>query len=428
MTPLAPNIAIFQEVRSRRYGENVANLLKLVGIICLALFAAWLVMAFAAPHRIGETTALLLFLIWACIVLAIDSAFKIVIIFWPFLLYLWASITAARQWTLLSLLQTSIETGKPLQDIIRAYASGCSLGYANRLHRFASALGSGYSLDAAIREHKGLFRYDIAGMVRIGDSPETLRSLETIAQDERDFSGIRSYNIIRIIFLCSTVIWMAPMMLFVFFNIVPAFDAIFQDFGVDLPIMTIAVIAAGNAFINYWYLALPFVFLFIAAVIVYLILQTNVVTFRPIGLRRVFRSTDAAKFLRIFAVGVRHRFPIPTIMERYRWAVPSDYLRKKGVKIQTLVEQGGVWIDAVCRAGFVSRPEASLLQSAERTGNLATVLDQLAQSKERSQIRKDDFFGKMVFIPLVFLLGAIIGTFAVAMFLPLLELITVLSV
>jgi type IV pilus assembly protein PilC len=216
-------------------------------------------------------------------------------------------------------------------------------------------------------------------------------------------------------------------MTFVFLQIVPQFKSIFLDFDVDLPAMTVVVISASNVFAMYWYLAAPFVLLLVTAAIVYLILQTNAVAFRPIGMRRIFRSTDSAKFLRVFAVGVRHRFPIPTILERYRWAVSSDYLRKKGVKIQTLVEQGGVWIDAVRRAGFVSRPEASLLRSAERTGNLATVLDQLAQSKERSQIRKDDFYSKMAFIPLVFLLGAIIGTFVIAMFIPLLTLITTLS-
>jgi len=427
MTTPATNISPLQEARSRRYRENVANAFKLVGILCLAVLAAWFVMVLAAPHRIGETTTFVATLVFSCFVLAIDCATKVVIVFWPFLLYLWASVKAARQWTLLSLFQTSIETGKPLQDIIRAYATSCSLGYAIRLNRFAASLDSGYSLDAAIREHRGLFRYDIASMVRIGDSPETLRSLETVAQDERDFAGIRTYNVIRIIYLCTMIFSMAPVMLFVFLRIIPEFKKIFVDFDVNLPALTIAVISASNAFVFYWYLVAPFVLLLIAAAVVYLILQTNAVAFRPIGFRRIFRSTDAAKFLRVFAVGVRHRFPIPTILERYRWAVPSDYLRKKGVRIQKSVEQGGVWIDAVRRVGFISRPEASLLGSAERTDNLATVLDQLAQSKERTQIRKDDFFSKMAFIPLVFLLGAIIGVFVIGMFVPLIKLITTLS-
>jgi type IV pilus assembly protein PilC len=214
---------------------------------------------------------------------------------------------------------------------------------------------------------------------------------------------------------------------FIMLKIVPEFEKIFWDFSTQLPTLTAMIIAAANTFAMYWYLAAPFILLLGLSAIAYLVLQTNAVVFRPVGFRYIFRSTDAAKFLRVFAVGVRHRFPIPTILERYRWTVPSNYLRNKGVKIQKSVEQGNDWIDAVCRVGFVNRPEASLLKSAQRTGNTATVLDQLAQSKERSQIRKDDLFSKMAFIPLMFLLGAIIGTLVIGMFVPLVQLITDLS-
>jgi len=422
-----PNIALLQETRSRRYGENVANVFKLFGIVVLSLVVAYILIILAAPHRIWELTGVAAMITLWFLVGAFYVAVSMVITFWPILLYIFASMKSAQQWTLLSLLQTSIETGKPLQDIIRAYAAGGSGWNTARLNRFADALESGYSLDAAIREHRGLFRYDVASMVRLGDSPETLRSLEAVAQDERDFAAIRTYTIFRVIYLCSIVLWMLGPITFFFVNIIPAFESIFQDFDTSMPALTTAVISAGNTFAMYSFLAVPFMLLAGLFVLAFLILQTNAVTFRPIGMRRIFRSTDSAKFLRVFAVGVRHQFSIPAILERYRWIVPSDYLRKKGVKIQKWVEQGGDWIDAVRRAGFVSGPEASLLKSAQRTGNTATVLEQLAQSKERSQIRKDDLFSKLVFIPLVFLLGGVIGTFVVGMFMPLLELITSLS-
>jgi len=426
-TPIPNMLPFLQEARSRRYSENIANVFKLIGIFCLAAAVAWLAMVLVAPDRAVATTSVFVFLFWFFTLGLLHTAINLAFWFWPILLYFWANVKASRQWTLLSLLQTSIETGKPLQDIIRAHATGCSRRYAAQLNQFADSLESGYALDAAIREHRGLFRYDVAGMIRIGDSPETLRSLETIAQDERDFAGIRTYNIIRIVYLCSVVVYMLLVMTFVFLKIAPEFEKIFVDFDTQLPTMTTAVIFASNCFAAYWYLAAPFMLLLGLSAIAYLILQTNAVTFRPIGFRRIFCNTDSAKFLRVFAVGVRHRFAIPAILERYRWTVPSDYLRKKGARIQKAVEQGGDWIDAVFRAGFVSRPEASLLKSAQRTGNTATMLDQLAQSKERSQIRKDDLFSKLAFILLIFLLGAIIGAFVIGMFMPIIVLITNLS-
>jgi general secretion pathway protein F len=326
------------------------------------------------------------------------------------------------------LTQTAVETGKPLQDIVRAYATGCFSWYAARLNRFAASLESGLSLEAAVRANKGLFRYNVAGMIRLGgDASETLRSLETVAEDERNFSAIRTNNVVRIVYLCALIIQMLSIMTSMFTYVVPEFNKIFQDLSSDLPVMTAVVIEVSQCFVCYWYLLPPFMLLIALAAITYLILQTSVVVFRPIGLRRIFRSTDAAKFLMVFAVGVRHRFPISAILEMYRWTVPSDYLRNKGSKIQLAVEQGHDWIDAVRRAGFVNRPEASLLKSAQRTGNTAAVLDQLALSKERSQIRNDDLFSKLAFIPLILLLGVVIGAFVIAMFLPLVMLIRDMS-
>jgi type II secretory pathway component PulF len=407
--------------------ENIANVFKFIGILCLALALTEVVAILATPDKAVETLQFSGILLLWTIGSLIGIVWYVVFLFWPILFYFWASLKSSRQWTLLSLLQTSIETGKPLQNIVRAYATGCPAWYAARLNRFARALESGYSLDAAIREFRGLFRYDIAGMIRLGDSPETLRFLGTVVQDERDFSAIRTYNVIRIIYLCTMVSWLALVMTFFFTKIIPEFEKIFQDFSAQLPPLTKSVIAMGNAAGEYWYLAAPFMLLCVLAAFAYMILLTNAVLFRPFGFRCIFRSTDSAKFLRVFAVGVRHHFPIPAIVERYCWAVPSDYLRQKGLAIRKRVERGEGWIEAFNRVGFVSRPEASLLQSAERTGNTAAVLDQLAQTKERLQIRQDDLFSKLVFIPLVFLLGAIIGTFVIAMFMPLVTLITTLS-
>jgi type II secretory pathway component PulF len=420
--------SVLHDVQNSRRNENVVNALKLIGIVCGALAVAGIVMLLAAPHRAEETVNVLAFLILLLIGGVFQIALVFVFTFWPFLLYFWACVSEVRHRTILSLIQTAIETGKPLQDIIRAHASGCFSGYAARLYRFASTLDSGCSLEAAVRVHKGLFRYDVAGMIRLGgDTPETLRSLETVAEDERHFAAIRTNSIIRIVYLCSIAASILPILSFIMIKIIPQFVAIFSDFETDLPAMTIAIIAVSGWFVNYWYLLFPFVVLVSLAAFTYLILQTNVVVFRPIGFRRIFRSTDAAKFLLVFAVGIRHRFPIPAILEMYRWTVPSEYLRGKGAKIQKTVEQGRDWIDAVRQAGFVNVPEASLLQSAERTGNTAAVLDQLAMSKERSQMRKDDLYSKLAFIPLIFLLGAVIGTIVIALFLPVVELIKALS-
>jgi len=425
MQPTSLNISsILHDVSLCRWRENFINAFKVAGVLVLATALAWLAVVLAG-RPMEQAAFFVAFFVWAVFLMVIQFAINFVLLFWPFLLYFRANVAVVRQRTLLSLIQTTLETESPLPAVIRTYAAGFSFRYGTRLRQFAATLESGVALEEAVRSHWGLFRYDVAGMIRLGgNEPETLRAIEEIAQDERDFSIFRTCQTLRAVYLLLLVGVMLPIMSFVFIHIVPAFEAIFQDFDTTLPGLTVFVISASRYWVKYSYLFLPLAWLIGIAFLLYLILQTNIAIFRPFGFRRMFRNTDAAKFLAIFAVGLRHRFAIPVILEMYRWTVPSAYLKKKGMVIQTAIEKGHDWVDAVRKAGFVSGPEASLLHSAERTGNTSAVLEQLSRSKERSQIREDELYSKLVFIPLVLLLSAIIGTFAIAMFLPLVSLIT----
>jgi len=428
MNPTSLNISsILHEVSYHRWLENFTNAFKVFGILILATVLSWLTLVIVGggqPQAMADAAFFIAFCVWAVIIATIQFAIFFVILFWPFLLYFWANITVVRQRTLLALIQTALETNTPLPAMIRTYATGFSFQYSRRLRRFAATLEAGDSLEAAVRRFWGLFRYDVAGMIRLGgDESETLRAVEEVAQDERDFSIFKTSQVIRAIYLLLLVGNMLLYMSFVFINIVPQFKVIFQDFEIVLPDLTLAVIAVSNYWITYCPLFMPLVWLVGIAFLLYLILQTNIAIFRPWGFRRMFRNTDAAKFLAVLAVGIRHKFAIPAILEMYCWTVPSAYLRHKGGRVQAAIEKGDDWIGAVRRAGFVSGPEASLLHSAERTGNTPAVLGHLARSKERSQIREDELYSKLVFIPLVFLFGAVIGTFAIAMFLPLVTLI-----
>jgi len=358
----------------------------------------------------------------------IQCLFYLVVLGFPFMLYFWANVALARQRTLITLIQHAVETGKPLHDIIRAYTVGCRRTYALRLQRFANALEAGQPLEKAVQYHWWLFRYDIAGVLRLGgNTTEVFRSLETVAQDEANFAPVRTYTIIRVAWLCTLVVWLTITTLFMFTAVVPSFIEMFEEFDIELPLLTEVVLYISEVFVMYWYLMVPLILAFAAFVFVYMILQTNAVIFRPFGLRHVFRSTDSAKFLMIFGTGIQNQQPISAMMELYRQVVPSNYLRKKGERIQKMVEQGKDWITAIYHSGFISRSEASLLLTAQRTGNTATVLGQLALSKERTQIRKDDLYNKLAFIPAVFLFAAIVGMIVIAMFLPMIAMIEGLS-
>ncbi|GHT40207.1 type II secretion system protein GspF [Planctomycetales bacterium] len=406
------------------------NILKfVVGSFCVFLVFCGLTVALGLNNPNNVLLLLFVFVV-APFFLVIYFVSQFALLFWPFILYFWAGIWIVRQRTLLTLVQTAAETKTPLAEMIHAYASGCySSRFRARLERFAAILEQGHSLDEAISRDSGLFRYDIVSMLRLGgNDPATLRSMESSMSEDRDYSPIRSMSIVRVAYLFSIVGWLFLFVGFVMLKIVTAFHKIFLDFDISLPWLTRLVVDTSSYFVSYyWYLCSPLVWLAVILYILLLITQTGIIVLRPPLFRRMFREADSAKMLRILSVGLKQNLPISFILQVYRYAVPSAYLRRKAFRIENDVESGRLWTESLMRQRIVSAAEASLLETAGRTDNLSAVLHQLSGSKERSQHRKDDLASKLIFISCLLALAAVVGVIAIAMFLPVIKLTNALS-
>jgi len=428
---------ILKEVRRAKNRENWRNVLKLfcvlfiVGVVfCVITGTAMSLPDPVNPERYANlpeylgVLAIVLLIIWP-----IHAVFLLFVLFWPFLLYFWANVQTVRQRTLLSLAQASLETKTSLANMIRAYAAGCySPFYRRRLGYFADSLDRGNSLEQAVQENGQVFRHDIVSMIQLGgDHPDTLDSLEQVAREERDFSAVKTQSIVRVAYLGVIFSFMAFITAWLMIFILPTFEKMFIEFETTLPALTQLVMKMSNFAVCYWFLVMPVIIAVVLFVITFLILQTGAVTVRPRLLRRYFRNADSARLLRVFSVGMKHRVAVPYILDVYRRSVPSRWLKKKSLRILRRIQQGQDWIKSLRRAGFIDGPEASLLESAERTGNTPAVLGQLALTRDRMQIRKDDLFGKLVFLPCIFAFGAAVGLIVVAMFLPMVKLITDMS-
>lgn len=421
---------LMENVRRMRRSENWGNAGKFFLVYLGILVVAWLLAVAFRLAEPAEAGAVVLALGIGLFSMTIDFLIKFVVCFWPFILYFWACVWTVRRRTLLSLIQASIETKTPLAEMIRAYACDCySSRFRKRLERFAAVLEQGYSLDQAIEWDRGLFPYDVIGMLHLGGGdPATLRLMEASGKEERDYSPIRSMSIVRLIYFFTIVAFFLPVITFVMYAIVPQFEAIFKDFGTELPAMTMCVIALSDWFVKHGVaIFVPLIPIAVLLAVVFLIMQTNIVVWRPPFLRRMFRDTDSSRMLRLLGVGLKHNATIPQILHVYRMVVPSSYLQRQAIRMEQSIEKGRDWIEALKKRRMVDGPEASLLETAQRTGNTAAVLEQLAVSKERSQLRKDDLTSKLVFIPCMLGLGFIIGFFVIALFLPLIKLITTLS-
>ena len=428
--------AVLKEVADQRFRRGWSNFFGVIGVLAVALLACLAIVTLTDPGNAGENiTAILGCLLLPFIPLiavgamlynllfegVITLAFACIPFWVPVILYFWSLAIDFRRRTLLSLLQTAIETGTPPAKMIRAHAAVCSERYGNRLIQLARSLENGRSLTAALNEHSKLVRYDVCGVLALGaDENQTLKALEEVSRNTRDRTLTQANSVFRIAYLLALCFPMLALVFFVQLWIAPQFNAIFSDFGISLPPLTSMVFAVALPVAALAALFFPLVAIFL---FLYLMMQSDTIASRPIFLRRFFRSVDAARFLRVFSIGLKNQVPIPDSIEVYRRVATSEYLKKTADKINKKIRNGGNWVDAFRKAHIITAGEARILGSAERAGNLTVVVDQIAESKDLKQFGTNDWVSKSVFIPSLLLIGGLVGLFVVGMFLPMIALV-----
>ena len=364
--------------------------------------------------------------------------FSVVLLFWlwppmlvfaPVAIMILFFIRIRRQRMVLVLVQAALETETPIHEVLESYASTCwGPWYREKVLRFADNIRDGHSLAAAAVASRGVLRYDAVGLIRLGGHTDQLGKLLSQTVDETRKSGyIQLQSIFRLSWFCGYVPFLILLPTFYMIWIIPKMEAIFKDFDAVLPWPTVFVIQLAHFTFKYGILFYPFIVLLAFFPFLYFIVRSGVFPWRPPGVRHLLRETDAAHFLRILAAGLEMKKPIPEIVETYVYVAPSFYLKNLARRFSSQVESGADWIETLRKIRWFSKSEANLASAAVRVENVPEMLRELAVGKQERQIASDNAMGRLFFLGFVLAIGAIVGMFAVAFFLPLVQLINSLA-
>ena len=412
------------------YRDFGLEVLKFLGVLLVSILLGILALLIFSrnpwnPGEYAQYLVLLFFIAFSSLFILFFSS----IFFWPVLFSVWESIRTARQRKMLAMILASLESQTPLAPMVRSYAKAVySPYYRNKLNRFADVLENGHSFQKALVWFPGLLRSDIVGLLDFdADSPTTLETIQRIFKEDQIRALTHSYSIIRMVYLICVCCMFFHVATFIFIWILPQFDSIFNSFETELPLMTQIVMSLGRLIMQYWFLFIWPLLLLPLAFFAYLLIHTDLLSIRPWGLRKLFRNLDAARFLRLLSVGLNRNRPQTEILSYYYRTVRSGYLARISLGIHRKIDQGQPWIQTLYRAAMIRRDEIPLLESAEKTGNLPHVLEEIAFSKDQAQLRSSEWISKVLFVFCVLAMGALVGLFIVGMFLPLIKLIMELT-
>jgi protein transport protein HofC len=289
-----------------------------------------------------------------------------------------------------------------------------------------NALQRGTPLPAAVQRYPGALPRQASAYLAAGHSRDVrLAALRELSRTEQsELESIWRASIDRILYLAAILLFMGAVLTFVMIKIVPEYAKIFQEFDLSLPAMTELLISVSN-FVEQ-FLAIPLAFAFIVITLAAIVISISYLCDIPVLSSlsdRVFRGRRTADLLRIIALATEHREPMDGVLHRVALVYPSRLIRRQLLPAAGAVAAGADWRDALLDGRFISKVEHSLLQTAERVGNLPWALREIAKRRDKRAAYRL-MAALQIFYPIAILaIGAVVAFYAVALFIPIVKLI-----
>jgi protein transport protein HofC len=336
------------------------------------------------------------------------------------LLVRWRS---TQQDALLRVMAIATERRMPLSPGIEAFADLCGGGYRRKAMALAYLLDAGVPLPQALASIPGILPQPSVVLACVGwnDGALGVALREAVAAGEirRTYRGTVTP---KLAYLAAVLLALQTIVGFVLYFIAPKFEAIFMDFGIDLPGPTKFVITAGHWIVRSGCIGL----LVVAelAILAYLpFAYFGWVTWELPVIDRLLRKRDAAAIMRSLAIGVDSGKPLSSGIGLLAGFYPRTWVRRRLQRVFFQVESGAPWYESLRRHGLIRRGDAAVLESAQRAGNLSWALRAMAEGNDRSLGYRLQAFTQALFPVVVVALGVVVGTIVVAYFYPLVALI-----
>jgi type II secretory pathway component PulF len=332
--------------------------------------------------------------------------------------------TGAQRRALLRLTAVAAEERLPLADLLAAWAEDESGFQRSRVARLAALLKDGTPLAEAVEQVPGALRESDVLAIRFGSQSGTLAASVREALDEADelTAGRPSTLGATLAYGAIVAIVFTIIVTFLYIKIVPSFQSILDDYAMEQPEALRQSINFANVVSNYWFL-----FALVPLVLVWSLFSASPgravrrwLAMRTLGPLREVRAAEVLGQLSVAASAGR---PLPgalSTLARYHFAAAT---RNQLLLVRNEVEQGAdVW-QSMSALGLISAPERRALTLADRLGNRAWTLKQLARGKQRRTSRRLERVSAMVLPVMVVLLGAFVLFQALSLFVPLIQII-----
>lgn len=347
----------------------------------------------------------------------------------------WSPIRRAARHHLRSFTQhmaTCLSAGVPAVTALRDYEDQCGGAFAELMADLRAAVTSGSQLDEALARHPHVFSPVYLALVAAGQNSGGLdnafNELTSYLEWQDD---LRSQSVQALIYPAMLLVGVIGLFLLMVLFVMPRFESLFTDSGLELPKLTLAMLALGH-FCGHWWWALG-----LGAVLLAVALQLAMATRRGGYLRdrlllnlpivgafvsKLALSRFAKSFSVIFSSGV----DLLRLLDLLRGVVGNRVMAAQLGMIRTQVASGQSLTEAFAAADTFPPMVQRMIAVGERTGSLDKVLLTVSRHLDK-ELPRDLKKAFTVFEGLVLvLLGAMVCLAALSLLMPIMSIRTTL--
>lgn len=321
-----------------------------------------------------------------------------------------------------------LEAGLTLPEALAALVAKERGGAARQLLRQVLSeleVGRNFSdvLEGLADHFPPIYVATVRASERTGDLPQALRRYVAYQQQ---FDELRKKLISAAIYPAMLLIVGSFVTLFLLGYVVPRFSVVYESAGQDMPWLSMLLLQFGKALYAHWAVGL--------ALLVGLLTGIGLLLARPEGrgwlldlvlrvpvLARQTREFRLARFYRALGLLLVSGISLPRAMGMVRGLLGSE----QQTQLQdclTAVTQGRMFSEALIEAGLANPIAESLIKVGERSGQLAEMLERSAQFADDEFARWVDWASRLLEPLLMTLIGAVIGTVVVLMYMPIFDM------
>jgi type IV pilus assembly protein PilC len=331
-------------------------------------------------------------------------------------------------------LATLIVAGLPLLRALELiHKQERNPAFKNILANIAESVSQGNNLSEALQAHPKVFDRLFVNMIRAGEAGGVLdKVLDRLAKFREKASRIQK-KVKSAMVYPAVVVSVAVVIVFILMvKVVPSFQNLLSGQKAQMPALTAFVVGISNALVTYWYITPVVIIGGFVGVKAWLATTKgkelfDSVIFKLPKIGGFVQIVSVSRFARTFGTLMASGVPILQAITITRDTLDNVVIANSLERVHDRVRDGEPLSVPLEQTGVFPQMVTSMIQVGEETGQLPEMLNRVADIYDEEVDNAVGALTSIIEPVLIVGLAVVVGTIVLAMFLPLIALITKMS-